>query len=337
MKRVFKKVLCLAALLTAACITLCSCGYKPIESTEEESAVVGNIESYAVKYEELRYITMVCKGKIEDTYGEGIWDNAETAETYRDLLEKEVASAIKHDCAVAKLANGVGYGLSSSSVGEYVDSFLEELVEELGGMRAYKKYLKENYMTDSFLRLTVSTDYLENVIRYAYIELGLISDDINEVYEMIMDGDIYIHTEHIFISATKDGRSDSESRALADEAYRALQDGESFSSVMERYNEDSDMSADEGMYFLKGEVDEHYADTAAELGYRQYSSVISSGGGYVIIRRLKPDAQYVMLNISTLMEQYQFYEVSREISECRDALVFTPNELFDSIDLTKMQ
>lgn len=337
MKRNFKKLLRLAVLMIAICIALCSCGYKPIESTEEESAIVGNIESYAVKYEELRYITMMYKSKLEDAYGDGIWENAETAELYRDVLEKEVASAIKHDCAVVKLANGVGYGLGSSAVGEYVDGFLEELVDELGGMRAYKKYLKENYMTDSFLRLTVSTDYLENVIRYAYIELGLISDDVNEIYEMIMDGNIYIRTAHIFISATKDGRSDSESRALAEEAYLALQNGDTFSSVMERYNEDGDMNADEGMYFLEGEVDSLYADTAKGLGYREYSGVISTGGGYVIVRRLKPDAQYVMLNISTLMEQYQFYEISREISECQDKLVFTPNDLFNSIDLTKMQ
>lgn len=337
MKKNLERVCSLIALLTAVCMVFCSCGYKPIESTEEESAIVGNIDSYAVKYEELRYITMLCKKKIEAAYGVGIWENEETAEKYRETLESEVASAIKQDCAVIKLARGIGYGLSDSSVKEYVDSFLEDLVKELGGMSKYKKYLKENYMTDSFLRLTIGTDFLENAVRYAYIDLGIVSNDMNEVYQMIMDGDIFVHTAHIFISATKDGRSDAESRELADEAYRALRDGESFESVMERYNEDSDMSAESGMYFLEGEVDDHYEEIAEELRYGTYSEVISSGGGYVIVKRLEPDPQYVMLNISSLMDEYQFYEISRAVSECRDELVFTPNDLFNSIDLTKMQ
>lgn len=337
MKKNLKRLCCLGALLSALCIVLSSCGYEPIESTEEESAIVGNIDSYAVKYEELRYITMLYKNKIADTYGSDIWENEETAEQYREMLESEVASAIKQDCAVVKLARGIGYGLSDSSVTAYVDSFLSDLVDELGGMSKYKKYLKENYMTDSFLRLTVSTDFLENAVRYAYIDLGIISNDMNEVYEMIMDGDVFVHTAHIFISASREGRSDEESRALADEAYQALRSGETFESVMERYNEDSDMSVENGMYFLEGEVDEHYAETVEGLRYGKYSKVISSSGGYIIVKRLEPDPQYVMLNISSLMDQYQFYEISKAISECRDELVFTPNDLFNSIDLTKMQ
>lgn len=337
MKNNLKRIYSLVALLVAVCMVFCSCGYEPIESTEEESAVVGNIDSYAVKYEELRYITMICKKKIEDAYGAGIWENEETAELYREILENEVASAIKRDCAVIKLARGIGYGLSDSSVQEYVDSFLEDLVKELGGMSKYKKYLKENYMTDSFLRLTIGTDFLENAVRYAYIDLGVVSNDMNEIYEMIMDGDLFFHTAHIFISAEKDGRDDAESRALANEAYLALRNGESFESVMERYNEDGDMSAESGMYFLDGEVDERYAEVTEELRYGRYSEVISSGGGYVIIKRLEPDPQYVMLNISSLMDEYQFYEISCAVSECRDELVFTPNDLFNSIDLTKMQ
>lgn len=337
MKNNLKRIYSLVALLVAVCMAFCSCGYEPIESTEEESAVVGNIDSYAVKYEELRYITMICKKKIEDAYGAGIWENEETAELYREILENEVASAIKRDCAVIKLARGIGYGLSDSSVQEYVDSFLEDLVKELGGMSKYKKYLKENYMTDSFLRLTIGTDFLENAVRYAYIDLGVVSNDMNEIYEMIMDGDLFFHTAHIFISAEKDGRDDAESRALANEAYLALRNGESFESVMERYNEDGDMSAESGMYFLDGEVDERYAEVTEELRYGRYSEVISSGGGYVIIKRLEPDPQYVMLNISSLMDEYQFYEISCAVSECRDELVFTPNDLFNSIDLTKMQ
>lgn len=74
--------LILALVIFMASFAGCSAS-RPIKSTDEELAVVGQVGGFDVLYEELRYVTINYKKQLESEYGEGIWENDATAEVYR--------------------------------------------------------------------------------------------------------------------------------------------------------------------------------------------------------------------------------------------------------------
>lgn len=322
-----------AAVLALCCLLACvGCAYEPIESTEEQARAVGKIGDYFIRYEELRYLTMTFKRQFEQTYGEGIWESSDTAEQYRAELEAAVMSALTHDAAVQTLCRESGFGIEDADITSAAREYIAKFVDELGSMRKYERYLEENYMTDAFMRQTVAIDYMINGLKYAYIESELISDDFNEIYDAIMHDEIFCRTRHIFVSEQTEG-----ARERIDAAYAELEDGADFVAVMERYNEDTAVDSEAGTYFTYGEVDEYYEETAYGLAYGEYSHVINTAGGYIIIERHKPDAQYVMLNYQELTDRYQYAVLELMISECRKTLEFVPFDDYKDIDLVAMQ
>lgn len=330
------KVILFLLALTISVTVFCSCGYKQIESAEEEAAVVGKVGGYDVKYEELRYITVLHKKQMALTYGADIWTSAESAEKYRSELENAVYSAIKQDYAVRALAAEVGYKITDPDVVAQTTEYVSEFVKEIGGMGKYRKYLKESCMTDSFFRMSMATDILESQLKYTYTEIGYITTDYSEIYDAIMSKDMFLRTVHIFISDDKEGRNANEAEAIANAAYAELENGADFSDVMKKYNEDSEQDADTGMYFTYGEADEAYESTARELSFDKYSKVIHTGGGYIIIKRERPDVQYVMMNMASLAERYQYSVLQTFIDDKKSNMKFEPNELGSGIDLTKI-
>ena len=76
-----------AALLTVLCmlsVTMLACGKaRPVKGTEEELTPVGTVAGHEVLYEELRYLTLKYREAMKATYGETIWDTAESREQYR--------------------------------------------------------------------------------------------------------------------------------------------------------------------------------------------------------------------------------------------------------------
>ena len=71
--KTLKRISLALAILICLSSILASCGAKPIKSTEEEAAVIGNIGKYEVKYEELRYLVLNFKKDMALEYGENIW------------------------------------------------------------------------------------------------------------------------------------------------------------------------------------------------------------------------------------------------------------------------
>ena len=82
MRKIKRMLACLLALMMLSSL-LIACGN---DNTEQEQKVIGTCAGYDVLYEELRYVTLSYKEKFEAPYGEGLWDNPETAEQYRTKL-----------------------------------------------------------------------------------------------------------------------------------------------------------------------------------------------------------------------------------------------------------
>ena len=91
----FSRLLAVVAVLCLLCGSLTACGKaRPIKSSKEELTPVGTVAGHEVLYEELRYLTLKYREAMAATYGETIWDSAESRELHRAELEAELEEAV---------------------------------------------------------------------------------------------------------------------------------------------------------------------------------------------------------------------------------------------------
>lgn len=337
MKNLCIKIFCglLCGLLMLSSLTACSAG-RPIKSSDEELTVVGTVDEYEVLYEELRFVTLMYRTQLENQYGKGIWSNPDTAEQYRGELEELVMRNITANYAVLTLCRAVGITPDAGEIQTAVADYIDDLVAEIGGRAAYKAALSEQGLTDSFLRFTVAVDYCQNELYYSYTQdLGLIETDEDVIYDYIMDGN-FIRTVHVYIQ-NDEGDDIEKNRAAAEDVHRRLTEGESINKIIgSSVNEDFDLTTTNGYCFTRGEMITAYEDAAFALEVGSFSDVVETSTGFYVIKRLPLEADYVMKNLVTLMNQYQFSLLNKFIDDRQAELVFEFNEYGAGLDLTKI-
>lgn len=309
-----KKLIRLLTLLSVVFV-FCSCAYKPIEPSENDITAVGTVNGREVCLDELRFAAYACRDALTSKYGDGIFEG-EDAEKYLDMLREMVYSSITANYAVISLCEEASITLGETAVVEKVDETLGEMVEELGGMGKYKKYLAENHMTDRFLRFNTEVELLKNELKYVYIQdLSLIENDDEKLLDIISDE--FILVRHIYVTSSEGARQSLEN------ALERLENGEAFTSLMSELNEDTEMT-ESGLFILKGYMTEKYESVAFSLKVGEVSDVISDGNGYYLIKREAMPLTSVWLNFEHLKELYQTYTFYSMLDEKQATLSFVP-------------
>lgn len=177
---------------------------RPIPSTEEESRVVGTVGSYEVKYEELRYLTLMHRESLDREIGKyEELDAAEKAE-YERQLQDRVMTDIKKNYAILALCDKYGIDTDSSEVRSSVKSGMKEYVKENfdGSMKKYKQWLAENGQTDSLIRFNYKINVLENILLNHFVENGIDIEydgrNVHEFIDYVMEGEEWARTIHVF-------------------------------------------------------------------------------------------------------------------------------------------
>lgn len=311
-----KRLICIVALLLISSLLLCSCStYKQLEPDADDLTVVGQVNGKDVYLDELRFAAFTCRDQLVATYGEDIF-KGDDAQKYFDMLCDMVYSNITSDYATLLLCEESLISLGEVAIVERVDAKMQELVDELGGMSKYKKYLKENHLTDRLLRFSTEISLLQNELLYVYIDdLYLIENDDDKVYEIIKDE--FIVVRHVFVSR--------ENHANIVAASSELSAGADFMTVMQKYNEDKGSTAT-GEFILKGYMTPSYEQAAFALGVGERSDIIEDGNGYYIIERLEMQVSSIMLQFDHLKQMYQTYTFYSMLDKKQEALSFIPNQ-----------
>ena len=337
MKKLISVFITVALLLSALTAVSCS------DEDKLNRTSVGTVGGYEVYYEELRWLTMQYKDLYESSYGEGIWDNEETAEKYRAELEQSVYRAIIANYAILTLTDDPKLTLNgeklidinSDTVKGLVDDYVKSTIDDSNGEMNYKKELKENYLTESLYRFITGVDICENLLFKQYCELGMVDDSNDAAYDYITNN--FIRTKHIYIQ--NDAKDDTAANlALAESIRVKLLNGEDLDTLIANYSEDGYMSTENGYYFTHGQYSKAYEDASFALDIDQVSEVVETFSGYYVIKRLELDTGYIMLNLLTgLKDQYLLAVFDKYVEECKSTLTFTPNEFGSGLDLTKMK
>lgn len=302
-------VLCLSLSFTG-----CS-GYSPIEPSDKDITVVGHVEGKEVYLDQLRFAAYTCREQLIAEYGEDIF-KGDDAQKYLDMLRDMVYSSITADYATLLLCEESYFGLGETAVLERVDQKLNELVDELGGMSKYKRYLKENHLTDRLIRFSTEISLLQSELFYVYRDdISIIENDDEKLYDIIKKE--FIKVRHVFVP-----HSDAQ---LMDTVTSELESGGNISDLITKYGKDPDMTS-EGIFIIKGYMSERYEASAFDLEIGEMSGVVEDANGLYVIERLDVAPTDVMLKFDYLKQLYQTYTFYSMIDQKQTELEFVPND-----------
>lgn len=213
-----KKVLALFLSLIFVLTAFIGCSKEPldkIKSTKQELSVVGTVGNNDILYEELRCLTLGFRDRMEWTYGDDIWKNAEKTEKYREQLEEYVMFAIIVNSAVLKVAADNGISPDDKEVKKYLELKLSEQASELAQNlsiqngdsnyspsrkeinEAYKKFLAENHLTDNYYRYVLSIDGCIELLKQKLIQNGTLTSDDDSIINYVNEN--FVRTIHVYI------------------------------------------------------------------------------------------------------------------------------------------
>lgn len=290
-------ILCLAALMA---LSLCACGYRPVESSEEESMPLFSFDgNYQVKYELFRFLFLQKKQAAsdgEDSFFEGKDKKALFAE-YAKEAEREAAKVY----ALFSLCDKYGIDPYAEEVEEEITETIKTAIdgnEAYPGYGSPQKYLDEiatQFLNDSVYRLYLRYDICERLLAAKLKKEEVITAPWDDVLTYYCGEETVCATWILIPYANLDGYTEGMRRTLYEEA--RAKSNEDFKKMAAEYA--LIQSPDElatGLYFGRHEYDELYSElveTAFSLEVGETSEFFYSGDGLYILRRLPKDMTYL--------------------------------------------
>lgn len=335
-----------AALLLAVLLlmlSLAACRDKEDQKAPVVAYAAGGCE---IRYDELRYVTMTQKAKLETKYGKGIFDTPETAERYRAELEAAVLDTLSNNYAV--LAACMQFGLSvdlleSESIQSAVEASIQSTIRECGGQEKFEALLAATYMTEDFLRFSLAVTQLEDELRHKLTgELALIESDVNRFMDWMKAGNA-VYVQHIFIE-NDPGEDVDANRATAEELARQLKNGEkNISTLVGLAINEETLNLDP--YYVVRDVyapEIERAALALDVAGRVSDVVETEKGFYVFVRiaeRFGEDGTNLsaLAKADSLLTSYQWARVEAYVQAAKKEIVIEWNDYGRTLDPVYMQ
>jgi foldase protein PrsA len=214
--------------------------------------------------------------------------------------------------------------------------------EQKAALNAANEYYESLSEADIKAMDNVTKDTIQNLYEEQALAGKLYKYTIRDINPEVSDDEartltvqqILLKTYTVDDSGNRTAMSDSEKKtvyAKMEEIVKALDEGASFESMVETYNE-----ADEGtVSFGKGEVDESLETAAFNLSTDQISDIIETEDGYMLIKCVTTfDKEETELNKIRIAEERRSEAFATEYDEFAKGLTKEINSsLWDSITL----
>lgn len=210
----------------------------------------------------------------------------------------------------------------------------QQVISNYGGETAYKKFLKENNITDRFIQLMCeSTVYYEKLADKVAKEEPTDGDELLKYFEENKKAlsEEYKKAKHILILT-----QDSSGKALSEEEQEAAKEfseslfkrilsGEDFDALMHKYSQDPGLSTNpEGYVFTSGEMVPEFEQATESISAGEFA-MCKSVYGYHIIKRLpieygdiadKVESAVMKEKISAKLKEWEeLYNIEIKVNE----------------------
>lgn len=175
-----------------------------------------------------------------------------------------------------------------------VKKMKEQVITNNGGSSGYKKFLKDNGITDSFTDMMCeSTVYYSKISDIIKNDTPITDDMLNAKFEYSDVRSEYRKAKHILFltvdSATRQPLSEEEqqkAKEQADAVYARVKNGEDFDSLMNEFSQDPGLSSNpNGYVFGSGEMVSEFEQAVDAIAPGDVT-FCKSDFGYHIIKRL---------------------------------------------------
>ena len=334
---------------------------RPIKSTDEEAKVVGECGGFEVRYEELRYVTLLYKQALDVRLGEYDTLDAEGKAEYEAQLEALVLEDLKSNYVILSLCDEYDIKTNSRDVKNYVNKALKEFVEGAfdGDMDEYKAWLAENNLTDSFVRLMYKVDYLESLLLEHFIEnkIGIEYDEysLSAFADHIMASEDWAKVTYAYypkqsVTVAHEGKTyivwDAEkslpsAEAAAAELSEIGDDGERFDHIKTVIGKAPMVQGysitGTGVYFTVGQMGEEFESAAFALELYGTSQVVELEDGYYVLMRLPFEEDEVKKQAAELLSHYQYGALKKRENAKEAEISFIGNEYFEGLSLIDIE
>lgn len=325
--------------------------YEAIKSSKEDSKVVGKIDGFNVKYEELKYVSYIVEERYKTLYGEDVWDNEESAAKYREAFEEEVMRELCDIYATLSICDELKVKTKSDEVNRFVDAQMAEIIDKdfKSDVEAYKEYLAKYNLTDAFNRFKVKCYYLDILALEKMVDNGhdiiKYSDrDVNAFIDYVVSSDDFYRTIHVYYE--KDGVNDDETRreatalvsdmkAMADDAAR-YERMCYFIGHRGDYKEGYITDTKAGFYITKGVFGDEYDGVAATLS--EYDvALVETEYEFFVVMKMPKERDHVSKNLDNILSYYYekaYFDYKNEVAK---NISFEPNKYYATLDLLNLQ
>ena len=328
---------------------------REIKSSEEDARVVGKIAGYEVRYEELRYVTLLYRAELDREIGEYETLSDEKKAEYEQRLQDKVLEEIKSNYVILFLCDKYGVNVDSKDAKSYVKDSIENLVNEIGGKKEYKAWLAENNITDALLRLIYKTEYLESALLAKLIELKdeiKFSDkdnSLDDFVDFVVEDDSYVKVIHAYYPRENkyiDGWNVQMAKQRAEAALKrinAAENDEDRLTIMNReigkapFVPGYSVQGNTDYYITHGQMHPDYEKVAFSLDMFSVGEIVELDEGYYIIMRVPKSRDEVAPNAYRLIDDYSYAVLKGIEEECADKISFEGNEYFNGLKLVEVK
>ena len=312
-------------LITAALLTLVSCGYSP---DPVDNRTVLTLSGEKIKYDYFRYVFMNTKNDM-DGGDESYWtENPEAIQT----LKETVLDTLVNNRAIQLLAEKQKISLSKDEKNAIAD-YLKELKKTEG----YDEGLKSSFMSEYSLYYIQTFTELWGKVYDEYVSdtSGLIeSSDATVISDVPVN---FRRIRYVMLSFTDANRDETKDRA-EDIRDTAILGGD-FATLVKDYCDSSAMvsAAEEGYYYTVGQLIPEIEAVVEKLSENSISEVVEISGAFFVVQRLPIDMEYVKANLDDFVTMYKARIFNEIIAETKKSVKIETSELWDNLKLSDVK
>ena len=337
--------------------------------------VMCTVDGVDIDFELFRYYFMYKLTTLYNNYGVDAAAIAASEDMNKAFLE-EVMTSIKLDKATSKLAAENKIELTAEELKEVDDKIEETKKNYTSEDQFQNAMKSAYLTPEIYKNLLIQSKIYDKMYKTLFTNGGKYATSAEEFKKIVKDNDKYSRVIHILIpfyckaeltdesvaaeyenynlsqkgkakQAAYNALSDEdkakvkeEAKKVADEVLEKAKKGDDFAKLITEYGWDPGMEySPEGYYIIKDNSSfiKEFTDKSFELKENEISDLVeSSAYGWVIIKRLPVDMDYVEKNLDAMIEQYDKPALNKLYSDTIDSLKIEKSEYIDKLLATSI-